>query len=617
MHISISVASGSASCSRDVRYDGTMHVTWDLVARLGRSVAGERDRWILWAPVAVLAGIVFYFSLTFEPWAWAGVCWLVLSVVMAVLFKADLIRVPAIGLALMGFGLAVAQFAMHQAIAPALEGEIGPRMVTGTIEAVEVRATGTRITLSDLEISRLAPDATPARVRISVRTHGEVPEPGQRASVLAMLRPPSAPTWPGGFDFARRAFFAGIGGVGYAVGPVRHDDTVSAGGGGWRPWIDSVRQLATARILRALDEPTGAVAAALLTGQRSAVPERTLETIRQSGLAHLLAISGLHLGLVAAVLFFGFRTAAAAIEPLALRYPIKNWAAAFALIGTFCYLWLSGATVPTQRAFIMTAIVLVALVIQRDPFSMRLVAVAALAVMVIAPVSVLGPSFQMSFAAVVALIAAYEAIRERWPGWRAGRSRDRRLVLYVIGLSITSVIANLATAAFVLAHFNRWAVYGLGANLIAVPITAFWVMPWGLLAMALMPFGVEIVALVPMGWGIDVILAVADWTASRPGSVLRVSSPPPWLSVLVGFGLIWLCLWRTRLRWWGLVPMMVAVIVWASTKGPDLLVSGDAGLIAVRDASGDLYQPALSETHCRLASATARPSHCEESLRGD
>jgi competence protein ComEC len=565
-----------------------MHVLWGLGSRLGQSLAGERDRWILWAPVAVLAGIVVYFSLPFEPWAWAGACWLAVGAAAAAVFRSDLARVLAIGLALVGLGLAAAQLGMWLAAAPVLEGEIGPRMVTGTIVSVETRATGTRIVLSDVEIARLAPDETPARVRITIGTHGETPEPGGRASVLAMLRPPSPPTWPGGFDFARQAYFAGIGAVGYAVGPVRHDEDAGSGTSDWGTWVGTLRQAATGRILRALDPPTGAVAAALLTGQRSAVPEATLETIRQAGLAHLLAISGLHLGLVAAVLFVGFRTVAAAFEPLALRFPIKSWAAAFALFGTFCYLWLSGATVPTQRAFIMTAIVLVALIIQRDPFSMRLVAVAALAVMLIAPVSVLGPSFQMSFAAVVALIAGYEAIRERWPAWRAGRTHDRRLVVYVVGLSITTVIANLATAAFVLAHFNRWAVYGLAANLAAVPITAFWVMPWGLLALMLMPFGLEVVALVPMGWGIDVILAVADWTATRSGSVLRVASPPQWLPVLFGFGLIWLCLWRTRLRLWGVLPMAAAVIVWAGTEGPDILVSDDAGLVAVRDLSGDL-----------------------------
>ena len=564
-----------------------MHVLRRLRFRLGGSLAGERDRWILWSPIAVLAGIVGYFALAFEPWAWSGVGCLAVGAAAALFLRTDALRMAAVGLALVGLGFAASQLATHLASAPVLETEVGPRLVTGTIETVEVQTSGTRIVLADVEISRVAPAETPAKVRITVRTHGDPPEPGQRASILAVLRPPAAPTWPGGYDFARRAYFDRIGGIGYAVGPLRLDGA-AAGGGGWRAWIGGLRQAATGRIMAVLEPPTGAVAAALLTGQRSAVPEATLDAIRQSGLAHLLAISGLHLGLVASVLFVGFRTVAAAVERLALGYPIKSWAAVFALAGTFCYLGITGATVPTQRAFIMTAIVLVALMIKRDPFSMRLVAVAAMVVMLIAPASVLGPSFQMSFAAVVALIAVYEAIRERWPTWRAGRSWGRRLWVYVVGLAVTSLIANVATAAFVLAQFNRWAVYGLGANMIAVPITAFWVMPFGLLGLALMPFGLEAVGLIPMGWGIDAVLAVADWTATRPGAVVRVASPPTWLPVLFGFGLVWLCLWRTRLRWWGSVPILVAVALWSTAQAPDVLVSSDAGLVAARDRAGEL-----------------------------
>ncbi|MEM7124201.1 MAG: ComEC/Rec2 family competence protein [Pseudomonadota bacterium] len=535
----------------------------------------------------MLSGILVYFWLSIEPWPWLGLSVLVVATIVCLAIKVAVLRVLALGIGLAAGGFAVSQLSTHLAAAPVLSDEIGPRLISGVIEAVETGKSGTRIVLSSIAIAGLDPAETPGRVRIVVRTHGDQPVPGSYASILAVLKPPSPPTWPGGFDFARRSFFQGIGGIGYAVGPL-HLEHSDSNAGGWRNWVEGVRQDVTDRILGALDPPTGAVAAALLTGQRYAVPEATYDTIRRAGLAHLLAISGLHLGLVAAALFVSFRAVAALIEPVALKYPIKKWAAVFALVGTFCYLLLSGATVPTQRAFIMTAIVLGAIMIERDPFSMRLVAVAALVVMVIAPVSVLGPSFQLSFAAVIALIAVYEAIRMRWPAWRARRSFVGRLALYVAGLSITTVIANLATAGFVLAHFNRWAVYGLAANLVAVPITAFWVMPWGLLALALMPFGLEQLALVPMGWGIDAVLLVAEWTSETPGAVLRLPSPPSWLPVLVGFGLLWLCLWRGRWRVWGVLPVLVAIVVWSLARGPDLLVSGNARLMAVRDDAGTL-----------------------------
>lgn len=558
-----------------------------LGSRLGRALAGERDRWILWAPVAVLVGILVYFWLPAEPWPWLGLTLFVAASAVFVAVKVAVLRALVLGVGLAGAGFAVSQLSTYLAFAPVLPDEIGPRPVSGVIESVETGKSGTRIVLSSVTIAGLVPNETPGRVRIVVRTHGDPPVPGLSASILAVLKPPSPPTWPGGFDFARRAYFQGIGGIGYAVGPLRLDDTGDSAGG-WRTWIEGIRQDVTDRILAALDPPTGAVAAALLTGQRYAVPEATFDSIRRAGLAHLLAISGLHLGLVAAALFVSFRAVMALIEPIALKYPIKKWAAVFALVGTFGYLLLSGATVPTQRAFIMTAIVLGAIMIERDPFSMRLVAVAALVVMVIAPVSVLGPSFQLSFAAVIALIAVYEAIRMRWPAWRARRSLPGRLALYVAGLSLTTVIANLATAGFVLASFNRWAVYGLAANLVAVPITAFWVMPWGLLALALMPFGLEQLALVPMGWGIDAVLLVAGWTSETPGAVLRLPSPPSWLPILIGFGLIWLCLWRGPWRMWGVLPIAVAIVIWSTVRGPDLLVSGNARLMAVTDRSETL-----------------------------
>ena len=367
-----------------------------LGSRLGRSLAGERERWILWAPVAVLSGILVYFWLSVEPWPWLGLSVLVVAAIACLAIKAAVLRVITLGIGLAAAGFAVSQLSTHLAAAPVLSDEIGPRPVSGVIESVETGKSGTRIVLSSVTIAGLEPDETPGRVRIVVRTHGDQPVPGVSASILAVLKPPSPPTWPGGFDFARRAFFQGIGGIGYAVGPLRLDDSDNSAGG-WRTWVEGVRQDVTDRILAALDPPTGAVAAALLTGQRYAVPEATFDTIRRAGLAHLLAISGLHLGLVAGALFVSFRAVVALIEPLALKYPIKKWAAVFALVGTFCYLLLSGATVPTQRAFIMTAIVLGAIMIERDPFSMRLVAVAALVVMAIAPVSVLGPSFQLSF----------------------------------------------------------------------------------------------------------------------------------------------------------------------------------------------------------------------------
>jgi competence protein ComEC len=444
--------------------------------------------------------------------------------------------------------------------------------------------------LDRLVIEGLSPESTPRRVRVKVNAAPDELGPGQWVEVPAVLRPPPPPSAPGAFDFQRQAFFEGLGGVGYAVGRMRTvpapDD--NAQDGGWRAWLNALRLDVARRVRAAIPGDSGAVAAALLTGKREAVPEPVIRAMRDSGLAHLLAISGLHLGLVAAIVFFGLRGGLALVPPVALRYPVKKWAAAMALLATFAYLWLAGATVPTQRAFVMTGLVMLAVLLDRTALSMRLVAWAAAVVLAIAPESLLGPSFQMSFAAVIALIAAYElarGFRERvmvdwaWP---------RRVVAYFVGVALTSLVAVVATAPFAIFHFNRLAGYGLLANLAAVPLTAFWIMPLGLAALILMPFGLEAWALVPMGLGTDLLVEIAGTVAGWPHAVVLVPAMPVWGLAAVALGGLWLCLWRQGWRLLGVAGLAAGLLSIGLVRTPDILVTGDTRLMAVRARDGGL-----------------------------
>lgn len=570
----------------------------DPLTPLADTLAQERERWVLWVPVALLAGISGYFALPFEPWPFAGLAITAAFLLLALLpYRTLGVRLFFLAIMFCGVGFALVQWEAARSDGPILRSEVGPRMVSGIIRVVEPRDKGIRITLDDVVIDRLETNVTPRRVRITVRTHGGIePIPGQRVRILAMLDAPPPPTYPGGFDFAREAYFDSIGGVGFAVGPLERaeDDTPEVS------WLRSfllaverTRLAATDQILETLPEPTGGVAAALLTGHRSAVPSEQLETIRMAGLAHLLAISGLHLGLVTAIFFFVIRGFLATLEPVALRFPIKTWAALGALVGAFGYLLISGMTVPTQRAFLMTAIVLIAVAIGRQAISLRLVALAAVAVMVISPHVVTGASFQLSFAAVIGLVAVYEALKDRWPRWRVAQGPFSRIVLYVGGVALTTLVANFATAPLVLAQFGRFATYGLFANLIAVPVTAFWIMPWGLLSLILMPMGLEGLALVPMGWGIDLVLIVAEEAAHAPYSQVHVSAAPFWVPAVFGLGLVWLCIWRSRWRALGFAPILLALIVTFLARPPDVLVHGDADLVAVRISDEEVAFSAL------------------------
>ncbi len=569
---------------------GNAGVKRGLGWNLPDAVSAERDRWVLWLPVALGLGIAVYFALPREPPHW------LIPVSGATIAAAFVLRgrpggAALIALAAFAAGFSLAQLRTLAVAAPVLERRIGPVTVTGTIEAASRDKRGAwRTTIADPRISRLAAEATPRRIRISVRTTDPAFEPGSRFSVRAMLQPPLAPVVPGGFDFARRAYFLSLGAVGFAVS--RPAIAAARDPPGIRARVNLLRQRITRRIASALPGAEGAVAAALTTGERGAIPERVLVAMRDAGLAHLLAISGLHFSLVAALLFGGLRAGLAAVPVIALRYPIKKWAAAGAFAGALVYLLISGASIPTQRAFLMLSVALLAVMLDRAAISMRLVAVAAAAVLLIAPESLLGASFQMSFAAVVALVAFYESVSERLAGLRADSGLARRLALYAFGVGLTTLIAGLATAPFAVYHFNRFAVFGVVANLLAVPVTGLWIMPWAILAFLLMPFGLEGLALAPMGWGIAVVIAVAETVSSWPSAVRLVPAMPAAYLALTATGGLWLCLWRGRLRALGLIGIAVALLTGWRDRPPDILAGLDPGAFAIRIGDGLAIAPA-------------------------
>lgn len=566
----------------------------ELGARLFAMAAAERERWPLWLPVALATGIAVYFALPVEPPAGLG---LTVAGVLAVLSAAGwwLARRGARGQGLVVAGLvaaalasgfALAQVHADAAKAPVLERRIGPVTVEGRVVALEPGLKGVRVTLETTRITRLAPERTPKFVRLRLRVNGRDLAIGESLSLTAVLMPPPLPSMPGAYDFARDAWFRQLGAVGFAFGKPRVVAAPQAVAS-WRTRLAELRRDLHARITAALPGAAGAVASALMTGERGAIPPQVVADMRESGLAHLLAISGLHVGLVTGVLFFGLRGLLALFPAVALRYPIKKWAAVVALVGGGIYTLMTGATVPTQRAFLMTGLVFGAVLVDRAAISMRLVAWAALVVLVIAPQSLTGPSFQMSFAAVIALVAVYEQARGLFARGR-GAGVGRRIAFYVAGVALTTLVAGLATAPFAVFHFNRMASFGLIANLGAVPVTALWVMPWSVVAYLLAPLGLEGWALTAMGWGLDAVLWIAHGVASLPGAAVSMPEMPVSAMVLIALGGLWLALWKTRLRVAGLALLGAGLIVALWARPPDLVIAGDGESFAVRDGSGGI-----------------------------
>ncbi len=550
-------------------------------------LAAERRRWALWLPVAVGSGVALYFSLPREPMAEIGYFTLALGAAWAVVayhrassFIAALISTAAA----LGF---VAAQAHTQAVSTVPLGEqVGPAWVQGRVVGAEqVEGGAFRIVLASPQ-GEADTVALPDRIRIRLLANDPEPALGAMLGVRAVVNPSSGPVVPGAFDFRRHLYFQGIGGIGYAVGHARQLSPPADTGD---VWLTALRRNISATIGDAVPDPTvGAIATALLTGEREAVPDAAYEALRDAGLAHLLAISGLHVGLVAGIVFVAVRAGLAAMPRVALRYPIKKWSAAAALMAAFGYTVLVGSPVPTQRAFIMTGLVLLAVLFDRSPLSMRLVACAAAAVLLISPQSVTGPSFQMSFAAVVALVAAYEAVGRSLNRMRRHRAWYTTVLLYLGGVAFTTLIANLATAPFAIYHFHKFASYGLVANLVAVPLTAFWIMPWGVASFLLMPLGLESWSLVPMAWGIDGLLDLARAIAGWTGASIPVPAMPTWGIAAAAMGGLWLCLWERRWRWLGLVAIVVGFSGIALTPRPDVLISEDGRLMAVRQEDGQL-----------------------------
>lgn len=575
----------AAATGRDVR---AVASPARVVDWLRSQVLAERARWALWLPVALGAGIGGYFALPTEPPVWLGTASVAFALLVSVAGRLRTeVLMPALVLAVVSGGFAAAQLRTQIVAAPILAEEHGPAAVVGQVLAVEPRERGDRLLLARPEVEGLPVRLTPERARVAVAAGAPDIRAGDRVRLRAVLRPPPEPAAPGAFDFARRAYFERLGAVGFALGQVER--LRSAPVRGWEIWWTQLRGAIAVRVRETIGGSGGAVAAALMAGERGAIPDEVMAAMRDAGLAHLLAISGLHVGLVAGLVFFAMRTVLALVPYVALRWAIKKWAALAAALAAGAYLFLVGATIPTQRAFLMVSMMLLATALDRTAITMRLVAWAAVAVLLLQPESLTNVSFQMSFAATMGLVACYESLRARGWTFAGERGLPRRVALYFAGVALTSVVAIAATAPFAIYHFNRVALYGLAANLIAVPLTAVVIMPLALTAFVLMPLGVERPVLVAMGWGIDAVVAAAKTVADWPGAIATLPSPPTAGLLAVILGTLWLCIWMRPWRWFGLLPIALGIATLLFARTPDILISADARLMAVRGADGGLW----------------------------
>ena len=533
-----------------------------------------------WIAVLIGCGIGVWFSVAREPgpgsYSLAG---LALAAGLGLAWRSDLARPLGLAVAALAAGWIAAGVRAHALDAPMLGFRYYGPVEGRIVEIDRSQSDALRLTLDRVVLQKVAPEKTPLRVRVSLQGKQDwlKPLPGQVVILTANLAAPDGPVEPGAFDFRRMAFFDQLGAVGYTRTPVLLLEEPS---GGALP-IDRLRTWLTQGMLTHMEGQAGAFAAGAMTGDRSAITEETVQALRDSSLAHLLAISGMNMAFLTGFVFALLRYGLALVPYVALRVNTKKIAAVVSLGVALFYLLLSGANVATERAFIMIAVMLGAVLLDRRALTLRSVAVAAGLLMLMKPESLLEPGFQMSFAATIALIVGFAALdgsiyRERVPRW----------LMPVFTLVLSSLIGGLSTAPYAAAHFNRFTDYGLLANLLTVPVMGAVIMPAGAVAALLAPFGLAALPLWVMEQGARWILFVAHEISSWEGSVTAIPAPGPWVLPLFTLGAIWLILWRGRVQAVGLVPVLASFALWVMAERPVLLVSGDGRLLGLDGPEG-------------------------------
>ena len=553
----------------------------------------QAGRGFLWAPIALTFGIWIYFGLPAEP-LWPAL--LALALAAGLLLWLGRAKPLLLLLALVPCGFMLAKLKSEIVATPILRATTGEVLVSGIVEDKIRSGTARNILILGLDaIEGVTAERLPRRLRLTALLRDGDPPLGSRIALKARLQPLPSPVMPGGFDYGRQLWFDGIGGTGRSTGKIEVlSQTVPP-----RLWLSAalydLRQAIGARLRAHLDGVLASFAEALITGERGAIPKDINRSLQVSGLFHILSISGLHMSMVAGGIFWLVRAVLAAFPALALRRPIKKWAAAAALAMGLLYMLLAGSGVATQRSYIMIAVVFFAVLVDRPAISVRNLALAALIILAIEPEAAISASFQMSFMAVMGLAAFYEF----WTALRRARADEyriesrlawsaRKLAGLLAASIVTTLIAGSLSSIPAAYHFGRLSPYGVVANGLALPVVGVMVMPMALASVLLMPFGLEAWPLWVLGEGLDLVMRISDWVASFPGAYLVIPQQPAYAAILSALGAALLCLLAGWARLAGLVVIALAMLLGRADRMPDVLVESTAANVAFRSEAGEL-----------------------------
>jgi competence protein ComEC len=556
----------------------------------------ERPRWAYWAPVALAVGIVTYFSLFFEPGLWAlaitpalaAAAWFVrrISWVSAIiLFVFTLIS--------LGFSAALLETRMDERVM--LDRDYGPVPIAGRVAMTEIMPDGIRLTLTHPRIGHLSPDETPEKIRIKFGelTLDDAPPTGAEVNMYGRVGAFSEPVAPGATDFRWQAYFKHLGGLGWGYGAIKildpappvlslHEKFALA--------FEQARKTLARHVYDHLSGDVAAMTATRLNGEQTAISQPVIEAMRVAGLAHLLSTSGFHVTIMGLLIYFPLRALLALFPWVALRYPIKKWAATAAIFSALGYTFLVGSQAATLRSMIMTGVAMLAITVDRRATALRLVMLSAALGMLIAPDAAMGPSFQMSFAAVFCLIVAN---RQAWE-WATGDFTGfapqwlRSFSAHMWGIARTSLIATAATTPFAIYHFQSFSLYGFIANMLAIPLTSFWIMPAIIFAYLTAPFGCDGPFIDAAGAGVALTIRIATTVAAWPHSIFYWPAMPGGALIAIVLGGLWLCIWREKWRYAGLLPILIGMLYPLYMPLPDFFITPDGHEWAARLDDGRL-----------------------------
>ncbi len=537
----------------------------------------------LWYFVSFICGIGTYFTLSSEPSFISILAIFVISLSLLILKNNIFGRFIAGIIIAFSCGMVVGKYRVSNLHVISIKKPIVSR-ISGIVESMKPTTHGMQVILYQVKIQKLKQVLQKVRISMPVKYAQEV-NINDNISLVARLYKPQTSILPGGYDFGFYAYLADINATGYALSPLQiiaHNDLYT------NSFVYKIKKNIYNRLIQTLGSIKGNFASAILLGESKAIDRKLMKEMRQSGISHILCVSGLHLSLVAMLFFISTRFLLNLSNYIAYNYDIKSIAAICSLIGSYGYLQLSGMQIAATRAFVMTAIFIYAIMIGRKAYPLRSLAIAAFIILSMNPEYIFHPSFQLSFVAVLSLTAGYEFYIKNQ--WILGESKGifSAIKFYIASNIYSSFLAAIVTAPVVINQFYTFPTYSIPMNLIAIPIMSFFLMPLSIISVFLMIFGIEQYCLKLIGFFINIIIEAVKFTNTLPLSVWYFGYISKISLITFLFGFLWICLWRTKWHFLGLIVIIMSVILMLNSPKPNVIFDINLNAIGIKNNNDEL-----------------------------